>query len=168
MKEDYRVQPGKVVHYLVGSTTDHTWWHPVIFLLIVLVLISACVCRRPSWTPKTQPGGSSAATWLSFWCSTRLLIPNKVYGVVRTMPNCFIYPWNFPLPSFPRWADHFFTLMTPNLACLMIRLKLNVKIPKMALLVSRLKMIRLLKFQLVFGFYHLESKTTDTLKKHLT
>ena len=41
-------------------------------LHIVLVLISACICRRPSWTPKTQPGGSSAATWLSFWCSTRL------------------------------------------------------------------------------------------------
>ena len=50
-------------------------------LLIVLVLISICVCRRPSWTPKTQPGGSSAATWLSFWCSTRLLISvNKCMG----------------------------------------------------------------------------------------
>ena len=50
-------------------------------LLIVLVLISICVCRRPSWTPKTQPGGSSAATWLNFWCSTRLLISdNKCMG----------------------------------------------------------------------------------------
>ena len=47
------------------------------FLLIVLALISACVCRRPSWTPKTQPGGSSAVTWLSFWCSTRLLMSVK-------------------------------------------------------------------------------------------
>ena len=46
-------------------------------LLIVLALISACVCRRPSWTPKTQPGGSSAVTWLSFWCSTRLLMSVK-------------------------------------------------------------------------------------------
>ena len=43
-------------------------------LPIVLVLICDCVCRRPSWTPKTQPGGSSAASWLSFWCSTRLLM----------------------------------------------------------------------------------------------
>ena len=43
-------------------------------LLIVFVLISACVCRRPSWAPKTQPGGSSAVTWLSFWRSTRLLM----------------------------------------------------------------------------------------------
>ena len=42
-------------------------------LLIFLVLISVCVCRMLSWTQKTQPGGSSAATWLSFWCSTRLL-----------------------------------------------------------------------------------------------
>ena len=32
---------------------------------------SACVCRRPSWTPKTQPNDSSAVVWLSFWCSTR-------------------------------------------------------------------------------------------------
>ena len=47
-------------------------------LLIVLVLTSACVCRRPSWTPKTQPGGGRPApTWLSFWCSTRLLMPKK-------------------------------------------------------------------------------------------
>ena len=36
--------------------------------LIVLVLISACVYRRPSWTPKTQP---NCSVWLSFWCSTR-------------------------------------------------------------------------------------------------
>ena len=46
-------------------------------LLIVLAIISACVCRRPSWKPKTQPGGSSAVTWLSFWCSTRLLMSVK-------------------------------------------------------------------------------------------
>ena len=39
-------------------------------LLIVLVLISACVCRRPRWTPKTQPN-SAVNVWLSFWCSTR-------------------------------------------------------------------------------------------------
>ena len=30
-----------------------------------------CVCRRPSWIPKTQPNGSSAVVWLSFWFSTR-------------------------------------------------------------------------------------------------
>ena len=40
-------------------------------LLIVLVLTSACVRRRPSWTPKTHPAGGGAPTWLSFWCSTR-------------------------------------------------------------------------------------------------
>ena len=49
----------------------------IFLLLIDLVLICACVCRRPSWTPKNQPGASSAATWLSIWCSTRLLMPNK-------------------------------------------------------------------------------------------
>ena len=54
-------------------------------LLIFLALTSACISQRPSWTPKTQPGGSSASTWLSFWCSTRLLIPKKVKGMVRTM-----------------------------------------------------------------------------------
>ena len=35
------------------------------------VLISYCVCRRPSWKPKTQPNGCSAVVWLSFWFSTR-------------------------------------------------------------------------------------------------
>ena len=34
-------------------------------------LTSYCLCRRPSWTPKTQPNDSSAVVWLSFWCSTR-------------------------------------------------------------------------------------------------
>ena len=58
-------------------------------LLIVLVLISACVCRRPSWTPKTQPGGSCAASWLSFWCSTRLDIPEKKWPGWRGKPCSF-------------------------------------------------------------------------------
>ena len=40
-------------------------------MIMCSVLISYCVCRRPSWTPKTQPNGSSAVVWLSFWCSTR-------------------------------------------------------------------------------------------------
>ena len=35
------------------------------------VLSSYCICRRPRWTPKTQPNDSSAVVWLSFWCSTR-------------------------------------------------------------------------------------------------
>ena len=30
-----------------------------------------CLACSLVWTPKTQPGGSRAATWLSFWCSTR-------------------------------------------------------------------------------------------------
>ena len=60
-------------------------------LLIGFVLINAYTCRRPSWTPKTQPGGSSAATSLSFWCSTRLLIPKKADGAVRTVPFFFIF-----------------------------------------------------------------------------
>ena len=61
-------------------------------LLIVLVLISACVCRRPSWTPKTQPGGSSAATWLSFWCSTRLDMQEKKWPAQRGKP-CTYAVW---------------------------------------------------------------------------
>ena len=50
-------------------------WHEM--CMMQFVLISACVCWRSSWTPNTQPGGSSAATWLGFWCSTRLLMSVK-------------------------------------------------------------------------------------------
>ena len=46
--------------------------------------------------------------------------------------------------QFSALGGSLFYPITPNLACLMIRLKLKVKICKMALLVSRLKMIRLL------------------------
>ena len=68
---------------ITGGTFPH---------LIDLVLNSACVCRRPSWTPKTQPGGGPAPTWLSFWCSTRLLMPEKSAartGSCRTVSNDF-------------------------------------------------------------------------------
>ena len=40
-------------------------------MILCSVLISYCVCRRPSWKPKTQPNESSAVVWLSFWFSTR-------------------------------------------------------------------------------------------------
>ena len=45
----------------------------MVFILLIshLWLISYCVCQRPSWKPKTQPNGSSAVVWLSFWFSTR-------------------------------------------------------------------------------------------------
>ena len=47
--------------------------------------------EQSSGTPTTQTGGSSAANWLSFCCSTRLLIPKKVNGMVRTTPLILIY-----------------------------------------------------------------------------
>ena len=46
-------------------------------MIMCSVLISDGVCRRPSWTPKTQPSDSSAVVWLSFWCSTQLLMSLK-------------------------------------------------------------------------------------------
>ena len=52
-------------------------------LLIVFVLISACVCRRPTWTPKTQPDGCHAVVWLSFWCSSRLHMSEKKWPAWR-------------------------------------------------------------------------------------
>ena len=50
----------------------------LLFFIFLLVSISACVCRRPSWTPKTKPNGHfSMAGWFRFWCSTRLLMSGK-------------------------------------------------------------------------------------------
>ena len=40
-------------------------------------LIETTTIRISSWTPKTQPKDSSAVVWLSFWCSTRLLMSVK-------------------------------------------------------------------------------------------
>ena len=40
-------------------------------IIMCSVLITYYVCRRPSWTPKTEPNDSRAAVWLSFWYSTR-------------------------------------------------------------------------------------------------
>ena len=48
-------------------------------LIIVFVLFSACVCRRPSWTPKTQPGGSSAACCLL----VEFLVFNSISHVIK-------------------------------------------------------------------------------------
>ena len=61
-----------------------TWLFFLVFPLIsVVFLISACICQRPSWTPKTQPGGSTAATWLSFWISTRLSMSKRKWPAIR-------------------------------------------------------------------------------------
>ena len=48
-------------------------------MIMFPVLIRDCVCRRPSWIPKTQPNGSSAVVWLSFWFSTRFTRKNFDY-----------------------------------------------------------------------------------------
>ena len=64
-------------------------------LLIGLVFISACVCWRPSWTPKTQPNDSSAVVWLSFWCSTRLLMSVKKCLIWRSKPCTAPFGWVF-------------------------------------------------------------------------
>ena len=55
-----------------------------IFTFFLLVLISVCVCRRPSWKPKTKPNGHfSMAGWFCFWCSTRLLMSVKKCSIWR-------------------------------------------------------------------------------------
>ena len=55
--------------------------------LLFLVLISARVCQRPSWTPKTKPNGHfSMAGWFRFWCSTRLLMSVKKCPIWRSKP----------------------------------------------------------------------------------
>ena len=58
-----------------------------------LVLISACICRMPSWTPKIQPSDSSAVVWLSFWCSTRLTW-KKCLSQRRETYRLHSYIWN--------------------------------------------------------------------------
>ena len=81
---------GGSIHYTLALTQDnavsasrnHWWWFD-------RVLSVNSICRRPSWTPKTQPNNSihgllrqmghffsSKPSWtkkfrLSFWCSTR-------------------------------------------------------------------------------------------------
>ena len=56
----------------VSSNSVACW----IMVKSLVVLISACVCRNPSWTQKTQPNGSYADVWLSFCCSTQFIITN--------------------------------------------------------------------------------------------
>ena len=51
---------------LITSPSSSCW-----MMVWLLLLISACIFRRPSWTPKIQPNDSSAVVWLSFWCSIR-------------------------------------------------------------------------------------------------
>ena len=49
------------------------------------------VCLRPSWTRKTQSGGSWAACRSCYWCSTPILIPRKVNRMVRTTSNVLLH-----------------------------------------------------------------------------
>ena len=61
-------------------------------MIMCSVLISYCVCRRPSWKPKTRPNGSSAVVWLSFWFSTRFTREAFDYST-----GYFFLPPNFRL-----------------------------------------------------------------------
>ena len=62
-------------HFWFSTRKKNTaWLHPVVFLLTsFFVLVSACVCGRAGWAPKTHPGGMSNATWLSFWQTQELI-----------------------------------------------------------------------------------------------
>ena len=51
------------------------------------VLISACICQRSSWTPKTQPNGTIRRCLVSFWCSTRFTRKNFAHS-----PGIYVYP----------------------------------------------------------------------------
>ena len=68
--------------------SDHTGGPDlaVLFQLMIMcsVLISYCVCRRPSWKPKTQPNDSSAVVWLSFGFQLDLLEKNLTTLLVFT------------------------------------------------------------------------------------
>ena len=58
--------------------------------LFFLVLNSACVCRRPSWTPKTQPGGGLCPHLVEFLVFNSITHVIKKRGVNRFMPHWFI------------------------------------------------------------------------------
>ena len=56
----------------------------VLFLsfLFLLMIINACFCSKPSWTPKLKQNGHfSMAGWSRFWCSTRLLSSCYAYNL---------------------------------------------------------------------------------------
>ena len=46
-----------------------------------VILISACVCRRPSWTPETQPNGAVRRRLVEF------LVFNSIYLKKSVSPN---------------------------------------------------------------------------------
>ena len=114
----------RVVHYLLEPKL-------LVFFLSFLVLISACVCRRPSWTPKTKPNGHfSMAGWFRFWCSTRLLISVKsaptpvlrnMWMALYSAHNCKLRASgratenHDPLHCFLRQIGHFLTDMSNRL-----------------------------------------------------
>ena len=62
-------------------------------MIMCSVLISDCVCRRPSWKPKTQPNGSSAVVWLSFWFSTRFTGKKLGHSSGIYLYRIFFYFW---------------------------------------------------------------------------
>ena len=64
------------------------WWYSMI--VMQLLLISYCVCRRPNWKPKTQQNGSSAVVWLSFWFSTRFT-RKKTWSLSRNLPLPYFF-----------------------------------------------------------------------------
>ena len=76
------------LHHLLNSVKrSETSEHSVVHWLqwMVQIIISACVCRRPSWTPKPQPNDSSQ------------LLFDRVFGVQLDSlekKKCSVFNWS--------------------------------------------------------------------------
>ena len=92
------------------------------------VLISYCVCRRPSWKPNTQPNGSSAQpSNLKFWSTDDVFFskntPKKIgaYGplqkITKKIGDC-----GGSLPTFRKQEPDYPTLLPDYPTCVTARL----------------------------------------------
>ena len=83
-------------------------------MIMCSVLNSYCVCRMPSWIPKTQPNGSSAVVWLSFWCSTRFT-RKSVSANAETHVRLHFYIFDYVVFEQPLKPKRLFSAKIPYL-----------------------------------------------------
>ena len=58
-------------------------------IIIYTMVISTCVCRKPSWTPKQTQTATTLSPWVRFGVFTRLASTEK--SEKKTPPNTFLY-----------------------------------------------------------------------------
>ena len=83
------------VRWKLLHDNTHMW-------ILLSVIISKCLCWRPSWPPEPQSDGCPTVVWLSFWWSTRFNDRKEFHVMQKSLYRVLHVTWS-SLIFLPIW-----------------------------------------------------------------